>query len=315
MEQRKHTRIKKTIAVQIEDSFGMIIDISKEGMRLIPDTLPRKLGDIQMYLITESGELIQLKGSITRIVDRKDKESKYELGITLPNPPENYIKYVEALGKNKTPDVISHEDAPQDLVQAFAGVNEGDQSLGGIIQPGQQASSAEIGQPGQQETPHVERIELPMDGLVREAPQPVQQETQPGQPDERVEIPLDAAFQQETQPDETVEMPLNGGGGLDQETQPKEEVDFPLDDVFQGDQPVRPVGAQLPTPGGNEDLYLDQVLQGTPTASKPAISPEEEQSLNGIFKAGTQQPTSPPASEEEKESDDELSLDNLFNDK
>ncbi|MCK5055627.1 MAG: PilZ domain-containing protein [Candidatus Aminicenantes bacterium] len=304
-ERRKHKRINKTMAVQIEDSYGIVIDLSQGGLRIIPDALPKKIEDIRISFITEDGEPIELRGAVVRIVDRKKKEGKYELGLAIPKSPENYRKYIEALEKDESPSGIFQENVRQDLVEAVLKGKEENLSI--------PKSEAPPPPPAPYEAVEENNLNIPIEELLQEEPEADFPETPGPAP-------------QEHTPDETIVMPANrlpyqvpqtadtGTSSSGKKKAAPQRVEISFEEFLQKNpQFNKPAGPSSPAqvPPTEDEESLDRVFKESPQPGPSLTKPEQEidPSLNGIFKENTQPH---PIPKTDKEQEEDMSLDKIF---
>lgn len=100
MDNRKESRIKKNIRVRIKDGEDIypatVTSISRYGMSLKTSSVfpTYKLIDI---LVKLSDEMKPIKGSVRWVNESSQRplEEKYEIGFSLKNPPEEYIKHFD----------------------------------------------------------------------------------------------------------------------------------------------------------------------------------------------------------------------------
>lgn len=305
------------MAVQIDDSYGMLVDLSKGGMRIIPDVLPKRFEGIRISFITESGEPIELKGSIARIVDKKEKNDNYELALSIPNIPENYSKYIEALEKDEHPSGIFQETVRDDLVKAVLGGKEED------LIPKNEAP--ETSPPASHEDLAGEIDNIPIEDIFEEDEQLNFLETTPGEeqeptPDETVAMPLDQAPPLNSQqPD-----PVETQPPADEAAPPEGAVNIDLEEELQKEQHNEPQGEYQPPqeePTGDQTIVMpENRLPYQPAESdddkkdKPAPK-RVEVSFEEFLQKNPQivRPVTPPPMPAKPPPEDEASLDNAFN--
>src|SRR4030042_5081965 len=96
MERRKNKRIKKQIKVKVNSKPGNVMDISRGGLRLSA-ALTKTSRDIDIALKTEN-KIHNLKGSIQWMSHKRDPYNNMsELGVVVPNPPQDYRQYLDTL--------------------------------------------------------------------------------------------------------------------------------------------------------------------------------------------------------------------------
>lgn len=261
-ENRKFKRINKTTAVQIDDSYAMLVDLSRSGMRVIPDSLPKKIENIRISFITENGELIDLQGSIVRIVDRTGKEGKYELGLSLLNVPENYSQYIDALEKGESPRGISQKNLRQDLVKA---VLEGKPE--GLSLPQTPAAETPLLEPG--EALSVETVEMSIDNLFQEEGEKSPPVERKAAVDETIEMSLDGALKEQESIQESPDFSLPI-----KEEEAADELDIPLEEMMHEDESVfdseAPAAPQQGAAGHDVNIPIKEMLQEEEADYEPA---------------------------------------------
>lgn len=100
MENRKESRIKKTIRVRIKDGEDVypatVTSISKYGMALkTSNVFPTyKLIDI---LVKLAEEMKPIKASVRWVNESSQRpaDEKYEIGFSLKNPPTEYMQHFD----------------------------------------------------------------------------------------------------------------------------------------------------------------------------------------------------------------------------
>ncbi|MCI0470983.1 MAG: PilZ domain-containing protein, partial [Candidatus Aminicenantes bacterium] len=322
-ENRTHKRINKTTAVQIDDSYAMLVDLSRTGMRLIPDSLPKKIEKIRISFITENGELIDLQASIVRIVDRTGKDGKYELGLSLLNAPENYYRYIEALEKGESPRGLSPQNLRQDLVKAVL-----ESKPDGLALPQTPAAATTMLEP--EEALSAETVEMSIDSLFQEAGEKPSFAGPEAEIDETIEMSLDGALKEpgRTPTPADLHPPLDEEEAAGEEAEDElnipleemlqeEEVEFepqtpaehavsiPLEEMLQEEkadsfEPLEPP-PPLPTPAENQlSIPLEEILQEEESMFEPEEPPASPGEIGGEtvempFLQESQQPPSAPA--------------------
>jgi hypothetical protein len=331
-ERRKYKRIKKMMAVQIDDSYGMLIDLSKGGMRLIPDVLPKRFNGIRISFITENGELIELLGKIARIVDGKEKDGKHELALSIAEIPETYAKYIDALEKDESPSGIFHENVRQDLITAVLEGKEEDLSIPKNEMPEtylptpQDDFAEEIENipledifEGDLQSSSLETIPPEQQGAASDetaAPEPPPPAPQEFPPQEIINIDLEEEFPVESQPEARgIEQPQV------QKTAFDETIVMPKNRL-----PFRPSKNGTKKKGGaapqRVEVSFEEFLQRNPQFNQPLKPPslpvkppiEDKASLDKAFSGKPQAdaPVKPPAAPPAPPVEDEQSLDKVF---
>lgn len=82
--------------LKIENGNGMLIDISRKGLRLSAEKIPEgETVDVSMKIL---GKHIQLKGTIHWVeIKQTLDEEPFEIGLSIREPGEEFIDYVEKL--------------------------------------------------------------------------------------------------------------------------------------------------------------------------------------------------------------------------
>lgn len=331
------------MAVQIDDSYGMLIDLSKGGMRIIPDVLPNRFEGIRISFITESGEPIELLGNIARIVDKKEKNDNYELALSIPNIPENYSNYIEALEKDQHPSGIFQEAVREDLVKAVLSGKEEDlipktdakethhptphEDLAGeienipleeIFEEDNQLSLTETKPHGEQEPASDKTVAMPLDQVALEPQQPVPAENLPpavqeAPPPNITNIPLDEEFQEEQQKEapEVLQPPVQEPTGDQTIVMPANRLPYQPSET-EKEKNDKPAPKRV-------EVSFEEFLQKNPQIIQPVTPPpmpkkpppKDEASLNEAFseEPQTNAPGQSPGTPEAPPTEDEQSLD------
>ncbi len=95
MERREFTRINDTLLLELDNGFGMVLDMSIQGMRITPDQLPPRR-DVTLRLKI-NGNAIILKGEICWHNEHSEDNGQPEIGIRLTEIPESYLRYITGL--------------------------------------------------------------------------------------------------------------------------------------------------------------------------------------------------------------------------
>lgn len=95
MERREFPRISDTMLLELDNGYGMVVDLSLQGMRITPDQLPPER-DITLRLKLNS-QIIILKGEICWHMAHSKQTGQPELGIRLTEIPESYRRYILSL--------------------------------------------------------------------------------------------------------------------------------------------------------------------------------------------------------------------------
>ena len=95
MEKRKFKRVRKKILVTINNKPGIIIDISKAGIKLSTSVVP-KTRDVTISLQVDDNSF-NLKGNI-RWVNRKFPfQNLNEIGVMIEDAPDDYNALLDKL--------------------------------------------------------------------------------------------------------------------------------------------------------------------------------------------------------------------------
>ena len=95
MERRKHKRIKKSMILRVNNKPGQLIDLSRDGLRL-STAISQTPRDIDIALKTENKRM-NLQGSIQWIRNQDQRKRSAELGVRLPDPPQEYHQLLDTL--------------------------------------------------------------------------------------------------------------------------------------------------------------------------------------------------------------------------
>jgi len=95
MEKRKEIRKKKRIMVKLDQSSAILVDISKDGLRVSSGVAPvhRK---VNIELNNESQNL-NLEGSVRWIKRKVALQKLYDIGIAIVNAPDSYYQFIDSL--------------------------------------------------------------------------------------------------------------------------------------------------------------------------------------------------------------------------
>ncbi|MCK4761224.1 MAG: PilZ domain-containing protein [Candidatus Aminicenantes bacterium] len=98
MEERKEERKKKRLLLKIGEDKGMMVDITKMGLRVMLEKFPP--GEAVDISFKVNDQAFNLKGTIhwVEIKQTLDQEP-YEMGLSLINPGDDFMKFVESLPK------------------------------------------------------------------------------------------------------------------------------------------------------------------------------------------------------------------------
>lgn len=93
MERRQYPRISDTLLLELDNGYGMVVDMSLQGMRITPDELPPERNvTLRLNL---NGQIIHLKGEIAWHSDREPGSNQHpDMGIRLTEIPDSYRHYL-----------------------------------------------------------------------------------------------------------------------------------------------------------------------------------------------------------------------------
>lgn len=95
MDERKEERKKKKLLLKVDDDKGILVDISKIGLRVSMDKIPSgETVDINLKIKDKN---FNLKGTIHWVEIKQTIDDNYEMGISLINPDKDYKEFVENL--------------------------------------------------------------------------------------------------------------------------------------------------------------------------------------------------------------------------
>lgn len=99
MEERQRERISKRLLIKADGQSCIMMDLSKNGMRLIIPTLVKKSSltvNFQMENIN-----LDIPGNIRWIKKEPTvyDQAQFQVGIHFPSPPEKYVQLVDELLK------------------------------------------------------------------------------------------------------------------------------------------------------------------------------------------------------------------------
>ncbi len=106
MEERDKKRICKKLAVKVDDHRGMILDLSKEGMKVNLSSLisqgpiGRLLRKRYINITFQIGGLILVLNCYVCWIRKQltvYKQPQYQLGVSIQDPPTEYLRLVEKL--------------------------------------------------------------------------------------------------------------------------------------------------------------------------------------------------------------------------
>jgi len=95
VERREFTRISDTLLLELDNGYGMVVDMSIQGMRITPDQLPPHRHITLRLKI--NGQAIILHGEICWHKDRALPSGQPEIGIRLTQIPDSYHDYITSL--------------------------------------------------------------------------------------------------------------------------------------------------------------------------------------------------------------------------
>ncbi len=96
MEKRTAERKKKRLVLKIEKDDGMLIDISSKGLRVAAEKIPE--GETVEIRLKIRDRFFHLKGTIHWVeIKQTLDENPYEIGLSIENPSEEFLDFVESL--------------------------------------------------------------------------------------------------------------------------------------------------------------------------------------------------------------------------
>ncbi len=95
MEKRKAIRKKKRIMIKLDQTSAILVDISKDGLRVSSGIAPthRK---VNIELNNENQNL-NLEGNIRWIKRKVALQKLYEIGIAIISAPDSYYQFIDSL--------------------------------------------------------------------------------------------------------------------------------------------------------------------------------------------------------------------------
>ena len=95
MEKRKSIRKKKRIMVKLDQSSAILVDISRNGIRVSSGIAPstRKV-DIEL---NNERQLLRLRGDIRWIKRKVALQKLYDIGISIVDAPADYYQFIDSL--------------------------------------------------------------------------------------------------------------------------------------------------------------------------------------------------------------------------
>ena len=98
MDRRKHKRIKKNMILKVNNKPGNLIDVSRNGLRL-STAISQTPRDIDIALKSENKNM-NIRGIIQWIRNQDQRKRSAELGVSIPDPPQEYQKFLDTLALN-----------------------------------------------------------------------------------------------------------------------------------------------------------------------------------------------------------------------
>jgi len=97
MEERQRERISKKLLIKADGQSCIMIDLSKNGMRLIIPNLVKKRSLTVNFRMDDIN--IDMRGNIRWIKKESTvyDQVQFQMGIHFPSPPVQYIRLVEKL--------------------------------------------------------------------------------------------------------------------------------------------------------------------------------------------------------------------------
>ena len=109
VEKRKYNRINTRVTAQVSNNSAIVLDLSKNGIKLSTEILSRKLFDLIDIVLKMGNQTITVKGMI-RWISKKSELSNYRMiGVLIKNASENFPQLISQLEKklqwHKKPEV------------------------------------------------------------------------------------------------------------------------------------------------------------------------------------------------------------------
>lgn len=95
MDERKEERKKKRFLLKVGEDKGMLVDISKIGLRVAMEKIPS--GETIDISLKVRHKTFNLKGTVHWVEIKQTINEPYEMGISLLEADEDYIEFVENL--------------------------------------------------------------------------------------------------------------------------------------------------------------------------------------------------------------------------
>lgn len=95
MDERKEERKKKRMLLKVGEDKGILVDISKIGLRVAMEKIPSgETVDINLKIKNKS---FDLKGTVHWVEIKQTIDEPYEMGISLLDSNEEFEEFVENL--------------------------------------------------------------------------------------------------------------------------------------------------------------------------------------------------------------------------
>jgi len=95
-EKREAVRKTKRMLLKIEDGDGVLIDISRKGMRISAEKIPE--GETVEISFKLNNQDIRLKGTVHWVeIKQALDDDPYELGVSIKDPSREFLRFVDNL--------------------------------------------------------------------------------------------------------------------------------------------------------------------------------------------------------------------------
>jgi len=95
-EKREELRKSKRMLLKIEDGNGVLIDISRKGMRISAEKIPE--GETVEISFKVNHQDIYLKGTVHWVEIKQTRdEDPYEVGLSIKEPSQEFLQFVDDL--------------------------------------------------------------------------------------------------------------------------------------------------------------------------------------------------------------------------
>ncbi len=96
MDERKEPRKKVNMLLKVGDTRGILVDVSKMGLRVTTDKFPENENvDVSLRI---RNKIIDLKGTVHWVeIKQTLAQEPYEMGLSIINPDIDFTTFVESL--------------------------------------------------------------------------------------------------------------------------------------------------------------------------------------------------------------------------